>query len=686
MVVKQTNFFTVALIKLYLYFIAFFAIARLSFFIMHTNLDFFKQQYQNIFSSFWMGFRFDSQIILYLLLPFAIYVLAVALYPKPIKLPKPQLVAFIKWFYILMASVASALWIIEMFYYGFFKTRFNILLFGIENDAHVLQSIIKEFPIVLSLIAIIILVVIHAFFITKIFASSSNVFLSKNYVRKVIVVIGFVAVYVFGMRGTVTMFPLHEFNAHFSNNQFANEMCKNPIFCLQAAWHDKQNNAVSLNVSGTLQQFGFSSTQQMWQTFLRDSSIANQPNSPLQLIDTTPYNSFLQTHPPHVIFLQMESMSNTYFDLHSSQCNTMAALASQMPYLTTFRHSTSMRIGTHITLDWLLSKSLMNDLSNSNYYAHPMAANISKVYQQANYNTQFVTGNELGWNNLDRGIVHQHFNQVLGKAELLQNYPNAQMHEYGVHDETMFDYIYQSIATSNKPQFIYGMTISNHSPYQLPSTYSAYPIDVHTFQWPRKTASDDMVKKNLLAYQYANDCLGKFIQKIRNSKFGSNTIIVATGDHNSKAVLDYNGEYLFQFNNVPCIYYIPPAYKPAVIDTSIFTSHADIDASILQLSLSNAAYYKFGHSVFENIADDNQHLAINFDDRWVANKKGFVAFGGKPIYYNWIDKYKTKVSISDTIIPDLQALIPYVNAMFGTSIIHTQYDLMTDTTMFKIKK
>jgi phosphoglycerol transferase MdoB-like AlkP superfamily enzyme len=230
------------------------------------------------------------------------------------------------------------------------------------------------------------------------------------------------------------------------------------------------------------------------------------------------------------------------------------------------------------------------------------------------------------------------------------------------------------------------MTISNHSPYQIPENYKAYPLQLPAKTIYPKTNTDEQVKKNLLSYQYANDCLGKFIHKIRTSALGRNTIIVATGDHNAKAVFDFSNVNYFQLNAVPCLYYIPNYYRPTQIDTSIFTNHTDIIPSLVQLSLSKAFYPNFGISVFTKTADSAKHLAINFEDEWVANKNGLCVFKQPMQYYNWLDAGRTKTIASDTVIRALQPLAKKVKALFASSILLIQNELAADTIITKPRR
>ncbi len=668
---KTKNTFIV-LLKLYGYGLVLFFILRLVFLINNLSLLSVKSNTSLVFKAFIRGIKYDTQIILYLMLPMlALLVIqgVFFLFKKEVVTQKINVVATS--LFAILFLIYTLLCIVELFYYNFFKARFNILVFGIEQDSHVVQSIQKEFPVVWLLLLALLIFGIHFYCLKKlIFNSDKYVIASNSKIKLVIIGIVLLAFYILGLRGSISTFPINETNAAFCKQPFINDLVKNPIICLQNAYLQKSTNVLNIDTTNTLKVYGFTTAGSVLDT------LQKQGFNNIGTYDTTSFNAYAKNKPPNIVILQMESMSNLYLNLHAKDLNVLGALENELPYLNIFRHCTSMRNGTHSALDFLQSKCLLAGISTSEFYKHAFTTNISNVYKQLGYNTSFVTGNELGWNSLDRSLIHQHFSKVVGKTEVLQQYPQAPLHEYGVQDEAMFDYIFKALESSTKPNFIYGMTISNHSPYQIPKSYKVYPVNLKSNKILKQTTTNEQALKNVLAYQYANDCLGKFLNKLRNSKFASNTIVVFTGDHNSKSVFDFTGENYFQLNAVPIGYYIPQAYKPAIIDTSIFANQADIIPTILNLSTSKLPFANWGNNMFANVENVDKHYAINFDNYWYANANGMVDFSSKPLYYNWKDNYRTKVILSDTTIKALSNKPIFAKALFASNILYVQNDIL----------
>jgi arylsulfatase A-like enzyme len=94
-------------------------------------------------------------------------------------------------------------------------------------------------------------------------------------------------------------------------------------------------------------------------------------------------------------------------------------------------------------------------------------------------------------------------------------------------------------------------------------------------------------------FQYANDCLGKFIRQLRQSPLGENTIVVVTGDHSMTGSFIYkDNEFLHRWA-VPVAFYIPESYKQKKnINTHRFSNFIKIYRhTVHQPNLSSTSPY-----------------------------------------------------------------------------------------------
>ncbi|HSA04216.1 MAG TPA: sulfatase-like hydrolase/transferase, partial [Tenuifilaceae bacterium] len=173
-----------------------------------------------------------------------------------------------------------------------------------------------------------------------------------------------------------------------------------------------------------------------------------------------------------------------------------------------------------------------------------------------------------------------------------------------------------------------------HTPYDIPKTYNPYPIELTDEMKSKLKTSSDVALKNLTAFQYANDCLGQFIEKLKKSPSGKNTIVVITGDHNILQTFEFSDKDLLMKYSVPLIIYIPDAYKPKnTANTNIFASHKDIFPTIFNISLSNSKYLKTGNNLF---ASDLKNSYGLYCYKVAMDSIGCVDFTtNTPLFFRW---------------------------------------------------
>jgi phosphoglycerol transferase MdoB-like AlkP superfamily enzyme len=265
-------------------------------------------------------------------------------------------------------------------------------------------------------------------------------------------------------------------------------------------------------------------------------------------------------------------------------------------------------------------------------------------FKDKGYRATFITGSKLGWRNMDKFIPRQYFDRVEGRANLESHIENTTSSDWGAYDEFLFERVYQILRENrDQPQFVFGMTTTNHPPYTFPSIYNPLPVNVPKHLQYNHTSGSGFTKKHLLTYQYANDCLGNFIRRLKASPLGENTIIAVTGDHNARAVFDYSDTNPIDKYGVPFILYIPDQYKEriGVYDTACFASHKDVFPTIYHLALSDVSYVKSGINLL-----DKQQTDTNFgitENNVILTRNGGVRFAMKPVYYVWADSARTEL-------------------------------------------
>jgi phosphoglycerol transferase MdoB-like AlkP superfamily enzyme len=188
------------------------------------------------------------------------------------------------------------------------------------------------------------------------------------------------------------------------------------------------------------------------------------------------------------------------------------------------------------------------------------------------------------------------------------------------------------------------MTTSNHTPYDLPAGYKPYAIKLNDNFKSKLKTSLETANLNLASFQYANDCLGKFIDKVRNSSLGENTIIAVTGDHSITQFFNLPDNILFKRFTVPFIIYVPDKYKAQFeIDQTRFGSHKDIFPTLFYVALSNATYLKTGNNLLSPPSDSAYFFGV-YCYNFGISCDGCVMVKDN-LYYEWAD------SSNKTLVP-----------------------------------
>jgi hypothetical protein len=188
------------------------------------------------------------------------------------------------------------------------------------------------------------------------------------------------------------------------------------------------------------------------------------------------------------------------------------------------------------------------------------------------------------------------------------------------------------------------LTTTNHPPYSLPKTYEELPLDLTEIN---KVAFNDeqMTRKMALTYQYANNQLGRFIDKIKESPFGEKSIIAAAGDHSTRNFFKYRQSEVKDTYQIGCLFSIPSSYKPSYPpDLHRYAGHLDIFPSLYTLALSETSYAKFGNSLFAPLDRENEYTMVAYNLLFAP--EGVIHFceNGESLFISWKDKTQTYTS------------------------------------------
>ncbi|MDR0823165.1 MAG: sulfatase-like hydrolase/transferase [Endomicrobium sp.] len=617
----------------------------------------------DIFKAFCMGFRFDLSVIAGINAPAALVFIMLFLIGKSNSFSK--FFEILRFYYTALVGFLVILFFIDFNFYAYFADHLNILIYGfIEDDTIALiETFYKNYNLFLIALGIIAAFVIIFFISKKILKiKNDNLPLPKLWIRIVISIVLPFLIFI-AIRGTFSWLSIGQYS-DISSNTFINKTAINCIFTLQRAIEHKSNERQDIDY---IEQTGYKDNiRQAFADFLgRDIAEIPQDEPEKALIARTAQNSQVADLKPNVILILMESFGSDVLKYNSAEFNVLGELKKHFDEDFVFYNFTSEGIvtiqaieATFLNIVLRPESSLYISQSKYMYNQYPFAA--VTPFNQNDYETIFIYGDNTSWRNTGEFAINSGFDKALSAIDVKEHSPRG---PWGIYDEYLFDLVFETLSKDNKSKFLHIMTTTNHPPYTLPSDYKILPL---TLPEALKTKISDMTnaQQRFATVQYTNEMLGRFISKIKNSKYADNTIIAVTGDHSYNT---YQIDALFNRAKVPLYLYIPKSMRTKEINTAVFGSHVDIMPTLYNLALSNTKYMSEGIDLLSEQAADNSAFYKNYlfssdyiiEDDIFNNTKDFYIWGKNRSFTvseetsshrRLLKKFLSQIAIADYLI------------------------------------
>lgn len=580
-----------------------------------------KSNFADLRKAFLLGLRYDLMPLAYInAIPFLILHLAYFFPGKRIiRITRFAIIS------VLTLGYIALLWLYVMDYsfYSYFQDHLNILFFGLFEDdtVAVLVSIWKNYNVLLWLVAIF-LTHYGTYRLVKVMFSpyDFDLKLRRHHGLVLVSFLSGLVFLVFAARGTFTRLPLSVEDAHFSQDEFINEVALHGAITLNRAI--KIRKVFGKGEYDYLANYGFSSWEAAYETvFEREPPSEDLIRS---LTRKTPYNPATDQHPPHVVMVVMESFGTYWNEEHAKDFNLLGSLGRHFEKGLLFNNFLPAENGTIGSMVSIATSQVIRPgarfLSESEFMSTSFSSAVNRPFEQKGYDTHFIYGGKLGWRDLGKFLRHQGYDRLWGAEEIkeampeLSNFdPRDLGNEWGIFDEYLYLFIEEQLRTATTPQFFLILTTSNHPPFEYPSSYRPLPLELTPERLAKLTLSKDLAERRFLALQYANQKMGEFLDRIQSSVIKDDVVVALTGDHSYWVTKGVGLEEEFKRFAVPFFISAPSHLIPPGADTSRFGSHEDIFPTLYNMTLSNQEYIALGENLFapETLAMNSFNLYAN---------------------------------------------------------------------------
>ena len=353
-----------------------------------------------------------------------------------------------------------------------------------------------------------------------------------------IVYLLFIPLIVIGIRGGIDESTTNIGQVYYSQNQFLNHSAVNPVFnFLYSLSHQlSDDNAYE---------------------FMEPSECAELVKD-IYTTESIGTDTLLNTNRPDIVIILLESCGEQFAKVMPKlqQLKQEGIWFSQC-----YGNSWRTDRGTVCTLSGYpsfpsLSVMKMPEKSRS-------LPSIASTLQKEGYQTSFLYGGDINFTNMRSYLIATGWEKLTWKNDFSRE--EQKTSEWGVRDDITFQTLYNQIcAADTTRRFLIGYsTLSSHEPWDVPT----------------KRHDDEVLN----AFSYLDDCLGDFIDKLKQTPQWQNLLIVLVADHgiNYKQV---DEQQPLLRNHIPLLMVGGAAKEPRTITT--YCNQTDICATLLgQLSL-----------------------------------------------------------------------------------------------------
>ncbi|MDR2772150.1 MAG: sulfatase-like hydrolase/transferase [Elusimicrobiota bacterium] len=619
----------------------------------------------DVLKAFLMGVRFDAATLGYMNIPISFALIALLFVGKTRTFK--SFFSKAKFYYTIIGGGIFVFLCVDFGFYSYFQDHLNILAYGfIDDDTQALISTIAEnynLPLIFGgfISAFVLIFLISKKILTIKYTDIYSLSLPGKLRVKVFMLIILGLAHFMLIRQTIHMFPLGLFHAEISTNAFINKTAINGFFTMQDAMVIRAEGGREIDfIDKAGYGDGEEGIRRAFADFLdKDIDDISQYSPQNSLIVELPYNKDIEDTEPNVILIVMESFGSDLIKYNSAEFNVLGELKKHFDEDIVFLNFLP---GHHVTIG-SLEATIANVarkpdapyLSQSKYGYKKYKFSGPLPYKAKNYETFFFYGGNMGWRGLEPFMISLGFDNIVGEGSMDASIPRNQ---WGIYDGYLFDYIFDVLEKGDKKKFIEVLTMTNHPPFSLPKDYKLLPLTPPT-ALSERILDRQLAKMRFETYQYANEMLGRFITRIKNSKYADNTIIAVTGDHNFWGLFQYSDEELLDRLSVPFYIYVPKKLRPKFVNTAVFGSHMDILPTLYALSLSQVSYMAMGKNLLSPNAAAN---IATHDSGAIMDMENAVLYDfqtGVGRYYRWDKDFPRRAILSEDELPDHQRLIKH---------------------------
>ncbi len=497
------------------------------------------------------GMKLDSTMVSYLIL-FPTLLICLSVWYE--KLPWMKI---LKPYYLLIAFFIVVTFVVDMSLYSFWGFKLDATIFNyLDSPSEAFASVSIGY-ILLRLVIILLLIACAYWILAKIPLQIVSISRLKEKVAGSVELIILLGVFFIMIRGGFAESTSNVGRVYFSSDIFLNHSAVNPGFSFLYSLGKDQKFE---------NEFNFFPEKERARIF--DGLYPNDG----ELTDT-----LLTVKRPNVLIIEWESCGGIFIESLGGLKNVTPQfdrLEKEGIFFTNY-YSNSFRTdrGTVCAFSGYLG------LPTASIMKMPVKSqtlsSIAKSLSDVGYKTDFLYGGDIDFTNMRSYLLGNGYQKTTSMEDFSfkEQYSNV----WGVNDDITFDWLYNQLLQRKDSLWHTGfLTLSSHEPFKVP---------YHRLQ---------NEKQNSIAF--TDDCLGRFIDKLKKTKIWDNLLVICIPDHS----MQYEDVTVHNpmFYHTPMLWLGGAVKRPLIVRKLV--NQSDLVATLMgQMGLPHKQY-PFSRNVFSS--------------------------------------------------------------------------------------
>ena len=370
---------------------------------------------------------------------------------------------------------------------------------------------------------------------------------------EVIIYLVLVPVIIIGIRGGLGESTTNIGQVYYSQNQFLNHSAVNPLFSFLSSLEKSANYVPDYD-------------------FMSEAERRQQMEG-LYFTESMDPDTLLRIQNPNIVVIMLESCGGIFTDDIGHRKEVMPRLnelTKEGVYFSQF-YANSYRTDRGTLCTWsgypsFPRSSVMKMPSKTRFLP-----GLAKSLQRQGYQTSYLYGGDINFTNMRSYLVTTGFEQLHWMKDYsLEEQKTA---EWGVRDDITFATLDEMIQQQSAPFLIGYSTLSSHEPWDVPT---------HRLK-------DEILN----AFNYLDECLGRFIDEMKQTPQWDNLLVIMLPDHG----FSYGdvGEEHEEHDHVPMLWLGGAVKEPRRIE--LLCNQTDLPATLLgQMGIAHDEF-KFSRDV-----------------------------------------------------------------------------------------